>query len=319
MHLTIGVHYLSLRRRASASNQTRHPATQQTQPTNGIKKRLGLLDDLLIQLAPWLRTTNDTTVRCVPNQGEIMRRFLLASVAALSAVTFGVFGGGGTASAQEDKNIVEIASANPDFSTLVAAVTAAGLAETLSGPGPFTVFAPTNAAFEALPAGTVDTLLKDPTGDLAAILKLHVISGAVDSKAAIAAAGGNVDSLGGKISIALDGEKLIVGGATVTTADLKASNGIIHVIDAVITKPAAAAEEVATDSTEAAAEVPPDTTEAEAGAEAETADAPTAVETGDDGLAATSSGTSTLVLVAAGLGLSGLIGSSVALARKRRR
>ena len=248
-----------------------------------------------------------------------MRRFLLASVAALSAVTFGVFGGGGTASAQEDKNIVEIASANPDFSTLVAAVTAAGLAETLSGPGPFTVFAPTNAAFEALPAGTVDTLLKDPTGDLAAILKLHVISGAVDSKAAIAAAGGNVDSLGGKISIALDGEKLIVGGATVTTADLKASNGIIHVIDAVITKPAAAAEEVATDSTEAAAEVPPDTTEAEAGAEAETADAPTAVETGDDGLAATSSGTSTLVLVAAGLGLSGLIGSSVALARKRRR
>ena len=238
-----------------------------------------------------------------------MRRFMLASVAALSAVTFGVFGGGGIATAQEDKNIVEIASANPDFSTLVAAVSAAGLAETLSGPGPFTVFAPTNAAFEALPAGTVDTLLKDPTGDLASILKLHVLSGSVDSKAAIAAAGGNVDSLGGKISVALDGEKLIVGGATVTTADLKASNGILHVIDAVITQPAEAAAEATTET--------PDT---EAAEEAnKTAEAPIAVETGDDGLAATSSGASTLVLVAAGLGVAGLIGSSVALSRKRRR
>jgi uncharacterized surface protein with fasciclin (FAS1) repeats len=239
-----------------------------------------------------------------------MRRLMLASVAALSAVTFGVFGGGGIASAQEDKNIVEIASANPDFSTLVAAVSAAGLAETLSGPGPFTVFAPTNAAFEALPAGTVDTLLKDPTGDLASILKLHVLSGAVDSKAAIAAAGGNVDSLGGKISVALDGEKLIVGGATVTTADLKASNGIIHVIDAVITTPAEPAAATTAEAT-------PDTAAAEEATETE--EAPIAVETGDDGLAATSSGTNSLVLVAAGLGATGLVASSIALSRKRRR
>jgi uncharacterized surface protein with fasciclin (FAS1) repeats len=234
-----------------------------------------------------------------------MRRFVLASVAAVSAITFGVLGGGAIASAQEDKNIVEIASANPDFSTLVTAVTAAGLAETLSGPGPFTVFAPTNKAFEALPAGTVDTLLKDPTGDLADILKLHVMSGAVDSKAAIAAAGGTVDTLGGKISVALDGEKLIVGGATVITADLKASNGILHVIDAVITAPAAA------EAVDAAAEP--------ATAGAEDAEAPARVETGDGGGAATSSGlNNSLLLAVGGLGLAGLVTSSVVLARKRR-
>ena len=162
-----------------------------------------------------------------------------ALFAALSVVALTFVGGSGVAVAQsEPGTIVEVASGNPDFSTLVKAVTEAKLAETLSGPGPFTVFAPTNAAFDALPAGTLDSLLKDPTGALANILKLHVISGAVDSKAAIAAAGGNVETLGGPVSVKLDGDKLIVGGATVVTADLKASTGIIHVIDAVITAPA---------------------------------------------------------------------------------
>lgn len=236
-----------------------------------------------------------------------MRRVLLASVAALSAITFGVLGGGSTASAQEDKTIVEIAAATENLSTLVTAVTAAELAETLSGPGPFTVFAPTNDAFKALPEGTLDTLLKDPKGDLANILKLHVLSGAVDSKAAIAAAGGTVDSLGGKITVALDGETLLVGGAKVSTADIKASNGVIHIIDAVITAPAAEATAAATDAA-------PEATEA---AQEVAAEAPTAVNTGTDGLAATSNGNGMLFALA-GLAALGIAGSSVAIARRRR-
>ena len=165
------------------------------------------------------------------------------AAAALFAAGILVFALGGTAPAgaqTEDQTIVEIAAGNPDFSTLVTAVTEAGLVETLSGPGPFTVFAPTNAAFAALPAGTLDTLLADPEGALTDILLLHVVSGAVDSKAAIAAAGGTVETLGGPVSVELKGSDLYVGGAKVVTADIVASNGIIHVIDAVITAPAAA-------------------------------------------------------------------------------
>jgi uncharacterized surface protein with fasciclin (FAS1) repeats len=235
-----------------------------------------------------------------------MRRVLLASVAALSAITFGVLGGGSSAFAQEDKNIVEIAAATPNLSTLVTAVTAAELAETLSGPGPFTVFAPTDDAFKALPAGTLDTLLKDPKGDLANILKLHVLSGAVDSKAAIAAAGGTVDSLGGKITVALDGDTLLVGGAKVSTADIKASNGVIHIIDAVITAPAEAMA--------AAGDAAPDATEATADAAAEV---PTEVNTGTDGLAASSNSNGMLIALA-GLGALGIVGSSLVIARRRR-
>lgn len=134
-----------------------------------------------------------------------------------------------------DETIVDIASGNPDFSTLVTAVSAAGLAETLSGPGPFTVFAPTNEAFAALPAGTLDTLLADPTGDLTSILKLHVISGDVDSAAAMKAVGTCVETLGGKVLIGQDGDNLTFGGATITDVDIKASNGTIHVIDGVVT------------------------------------------------------------------------------------
>ena len=240
-----------------------------------------------------------------------MRKAIYAAVAAVSAVAF-TFGGGTVASAQEDKTIVEIASGNPDLSTLVAAVTAAELAETLSGPGPFTVFAPTNKAFEALPPGTVDTLLKDPKGDLAKILKLHVISGAVDSKAATAAAGTNVDTLGGKVAVKLDGDKLTVGGATVITADIKAKNGIIHLIDAVITAPAEAMEATA-EATEADAA---EATEAASDDAAED-EAPVKVETGDDGLAA-SSNNNNMLLALAGLGAAGIVSSTLVLARRRR-
>ena len=139
------------------------------------------------------------------------------------------------AAAEESETIVDIAAGNEDFSTLVTAVTEAGLVETLSGEGPFTVMAPTNAAFEALPAGTLDTLLADPTGDLTDILKLHVISGEVDSAAATAAVGTCVETLGGKVLISQEGENLLFGGATITDVDIQGSNGIIHVIDGVVT------------------------------------------------------------------------------------
>jgi uncharacterized surface protein with fasciclin (FAS1) repeats len=253
-----------------------------------------------------------------------MRKALLAAVAAVSAITFSL-GGATVASAQEDKTIVEIAAANKDLSTLVTAVTAAELVETLSGPGPFTVFAPTDEAFKALPAGVLDDLLKDPKGKLADVLKLHVISGAVDSKAATAAAGGNVDTLGGAISVVLDGDKLKVGGATVVTADIKAKNGIIHVIDAVITAPAeaaaggtevAAATEAATaEATEAATAEATEAAATEA-AGTEAAETPARVDTGDDGLAAKSNNNGLLAL--AGVGALGVAGSALVLARRRR-
>jgi transforming growth factor-beta-induced protein len=256
-----------------------------------------------------------------------MRRTFFATAAAVSIVSLtSILGVGSIASAQsEPGTIVEVASANPDFSTLVTAVTKAELVETLSGKGPFTVFAPTNKAFDALPAGTLDSLLADPKGKLADILKLHVLSGAVDSKAAIAAAGGTVETLGGPITVALDGEKLIVGGATVVTTDLKASNGIIHVIDAVITQSSSAP--VATSGSEAeapasdapAADVPSTEAAAAAADSSETAAAPARVETGDDGLAATSTNNNGLLIALGAFAAIGLISSTVLVARNRRR
>jgi uncharacterized surface protein with fasciclin (FAS1) repeats len=131
------------------------------------------------------------------------------------------------------KNIVEIASGNEDFSTLVAAVVAAGLAETLSGDGPFTVFAPTNEAFAKLPEGTVDELLKPENKEkLAGILTYHVVAGKVMSKdLSDGQKAGTVN--GQEITVTMeDGVK--IDAATVVSADLEASNGVIHVIDSVI-------------------------------------------------------------------------------------
>lgn len=141
--------------------------------------------------------------------------------------------------ASEGETIVDIAAGNEDFSTLVTAVTEAGLVETLSGEGPFTVFAPTNAAFEALPEGTLDTLLEDPEGALTEVLQLHVIAGEVDSNAALEAVDTCVETLGGPVRVAMEGEELTVGGAVVSSTDIEASNGIIHVIDSVIVEPSA--------------------------------------------------------------------------------
>lgn len=132
------------------------------------------------------------------------------------------------------KNIVENAVGSSDHTTLVAAVKAAGLVETLSGTGPFTVFAPTNAAFAALPAGTVDNLLKpEMKGDLTKVLTYHVVAGAL--KAADLTDGMELTTVEGeKLKVTLKDGKVMVGNATVTTADVVSSNGVTHVIDAVL-------------------------------------------------------------------------------------
>lgn len=146
----------------------------------------------------------------------------------------------------ETKTIVDIAVGSADHTTLVAAVQAAGLAETLSGAGPFTVFAPTNEAFAKLPEGTVDGLLKPESKDaLTKILTCHVVGAqalAADVVKMVGDGGGTamVDTLGGcKLSVTLDGDMVKItdeagGTATVTAADLTGSNGVIHVIDAVL-------------------------------------------------------------------------------------
>ncbi len=132
-------------------------------------------------------------------------------------------------------NIIDTASAAGSFTTLLAAVDAAGLTDTLSGEGPFTVFAPTDDAFAALPEGTVETLLADPEGDLRDILLYHVVAGKVMAEDVVAL--DSVTSLeGSTISIETNGE-VTVDGATVITTDIECSNGVIHVIDAVMLPP----------------------------------------------------------------------------------
>lgn len=142
--------------------------------------------------------------------------------------------------------IVEVAQGNDVFSTLVAAVTAAELGETLSGSGPFTVFAPTNDAFSKLPAGTVEKLTTDDKETLKSILTYHVVAGSVDA-AALTAAIGEAGDAGYKITTVNGAEltaKVMDGGVTltdaagntakVTSTDVAASNGLIHVIDTVL-------------------------------------------------------------------------------------
>ena len=144
------------------------------------------------------------------------------------------------------KDIIDNAVNSKDHTTLVAAVKAAGLVDTLKGPGPFTVFAPTNAAFAALPAGTVDTLLKpENKGMLTGILTYHVVAGKWDAAAIskMIADGKGMASIktvaGGTLTAKAMGGKVMVtdekgGSATVTIADVYQSNGVIHVVDKVL-------------------------------------------------------------------------------------
>ncbi len=132
------------------------------------------------------------------------------------------------------KNIVENAMASSDHTTLVAAVKAADLVATLSGPGPFTVFAPTNAAFDMIPKATLDGLLKpEMKADLAKILTYHVVAGAV--KAADLTDGQEITTVqGGKLKVSIKDGVVMINGAKVTIADAMSSNGVTHVIDAVL-------------------------------------------------------------------------------------
>lgn len=130
-------------------------------------------------------------------------------------------------------DIVDVASANKDFETLVAAVKAAGLVDTLKGPGPFTVFAPTDAAFDKLPAGTVESLLKPENIEkLKAILTYHVVSGKVMAKDVKSGAVTTVN--GQKAEIKAGKAGVTIDGAKVVATDVAADNGVIHVIDTVI-------------------------------------------------------------------------------------
>ncbi len=130
--------------------------------------------------------------------------------------------------------ILETAAAAGSFSTLAAALDAAGLVEALQGKGPFTVFAPTDAAFAALPAGTVETLLKpENKHQLVDILKFHVVPGRIYSEQALAAQTAKTLQ-GDRVTISLEAGQLMVNGARVINADIEASNGVIHVLDAVI-------------------------------------------------------------------------------------
>jgi uncharacterized surface protein with fasciclin (FAS1) repeats len=153
----------------------------------------------------------------------IRRTFL--SIAAASFIAMPAFA--------QDKDIVDTAVAAGSFTTLVAAVQAAGLVDTLKGPGPYTVFAPTDAAFAALPSGTVENLLKPENKDqLVAILTYHVVPGKVmstDLSEGLKA----TTAQGGDVTITLEGGPK-VNGAVISGPDIAASNGVIHVIDAVI-------------------------------------------------------------------------------------
>jgi uncharacterized surface protein with fasciclin (FAS1) repeats len=183
-----------------------------------------------------------------------MKKFALVAMLALTATATPVFAGKhkmktpmvGGAAMYPTKTIVQNASAANNLTTLVAAVKAADLVETLSGPGPFTVFAPTNAAFAKLPAGTVETLVKpENKATLASILTYHVVPGKLTSVAiasAIKAGGGKavVTTVNGaQLTASMMGGKLMLtdakgGMSMVSMADVMQSNGVVHVIDTVV-------------------------------------------------------------------------------------
>jgi len=160
-----------------------------------------------------------------------MKRFMTA-VALMGAIVLAP-----TAAQAQAKDIVETAVAAGTFNTLAAALTAAGLVETLKGPGPFTVFAPTDAAFAKIPAAALKALLADKA-KLTAVLTYHVVPGTVLAAQVVGLTeAGTVQ--GGKVAIKVAGGKVMLNGnTTVTATDIKATNGVIHVIDTVLMPPA---------------------------------------------------------------------------------
>ncbi len=160
-----------------------------------------------------------------------MKNFLTLALVAILAIWSAP---AATAQADTDKDIVDIAVEAGTFNTLVAAVQAADLVDVLKGDGPFTVFAPTDEAFAALPEGTVENLLKPENKDqLIAVLTYHVVPGKVTSADVVKLTEATTVQ-GSTIDIKLKGDKVLVDGATVVAVDIAAKNGVIHVIDAVI-------------------------------------------------------------------------------------
>lgn len=157
----------------------------------------------------------------------------LIFVSMLAALTASISTAGTYKNKETSKDLVSVAAAADNFSTLVAAVKAADLVGVLQGEGPYTIFAPTNEAFAALPAGTLESLLKPENKDqLIAILTYHVVPAKVLAKDVAA---GMVDTANGtKLTIAIDAGSVMVQDAKVVATDILASNGVIHVVDKVI-------------------------------------------------------------------------------------
>jgi uncharacterized surface protein with fasciclin (FAS1) repeats len=161
-----------------------------------------------------------------------MRNAWFRSLAATAAVSLAA--AGALAGTAPKKDIVDTAIAAGSFNTLATALQAAGLVETLKGKGPFTVFAPTDAAFAKLPAGTLDDLLKpENKAKLVSILTYHVVPGSIDSKKIVTMTSAKTVE-GESVKIAVEDGSVMVDGAKVVTPDVRASNGVIHVIDSVI-------------------------------------------------------------------------------------
>jgi uncharacterized surface protein with fasciclin (FAS1) repeats len=162
--------------------------------------------------------------------------FAITTMAAVAVTAFGIAAGSTSARAAE-MDIVDTAVGAGQFTTLAAALGAAGLVETLKGPGPFTVFAPTDDAFAKLPAGTVETLLKpENRAQLTAILTYHVVPGTV--MAADVVKVDEAETVSGEmLNVTVKDGEVMVNDARVTATDIAATNGVIHVIDSVILPP----------------------------------------------------------------------------------
>lgn len=190
-----------------------------------------------------MTNTNVTMSNSMTNANSMSNANMMSNANSMSSSSNPMVGG---AAMLATKNIIENASNSKDHTTLVAAVKAAGLVDTLEGTGPFTVFAPTNAAFDKLPKGTVDTLLKpESKAALSKILTYHVVAGKMDAASIVKAIedGKGKATLktvqGGNLTASMEGKDVIVtdekgGKSKVTTADVMQSNGVIHVVDTVL-------------------------------------------------------------------------------------
>lgn len=165
-----------------------------------------------------------------------MNRFKNLALGILSIFALLTFFQPTQAQAQETPDLIDLAVSSPNLSTLVTAVKAAGLVETLQGKGPFTVFAPTNEAFAALPKATLESLLKPENKEtLIKVLTYHVVSGRIEANDLSAGEVATVE--GSKIKVAFSGKKVMINDATVSTANIRGLNGVVHVIDKVILPP----------------------------------------------------------------------------------